>query len=95
MPRQVHVFDNGVKIYDDHLIPPKRARYRQRNVHEADEEDIFVTLIRALPADGCFVNVGAAIGYYAVLARRLAPGLTIYLVEPLWRHRKFLAEDPA
>ena len=93
MTRQVHVFDNGVKVYDDHLIPPQRLRYAERNVHEADEEDIFAALVRSLPADGCFVNVGAAIGYYPILARRLAPGLAIYAVEPLRRHRTFLAEN--
>ena len=33
MKRNVHVFDNGVKVYDDHLTPIQRDRYKQRNVH--------------------------------------------------------------
>ncbi len=93
MPRAIHTFDNGVRVYDDHLLEEQRARYARRNVHEAEEEDIFVDLIRRLPADGCFVDVGAAIGYYLILARKLAPSLKIHAVEPLERHRAFLQEN--
>ncbi len=95
MERAIHTFDNGVRVYDDHLLDEQRERYRKRNVHEAEEEDIFVDLIRRIPADGCFVDVGAAIGYYLILARKLAPSLTIHAVEPLARHRAFLGENAA
>ena len=95
MERQIHLFDNGVRLFDDHLIPLQRERYRKRNVHEAEEEDIFVGLIRALPPNGCFVNIGAAVGYYLILAKKLAPGLTVHAVEPLERHRRFLLENLA
>ena len=93
MERAIHTFDNGVRVYDDHLLAEQRARYRKRNVHEAEEEDIFADLIRRLPPDGCFVDVGAAIGYYLILARKLAPQLAIHGVEPLERHRRFLHEN--
>jgi len=93
MDRKVHVFDNGVRVFDDQLMAGQKERYLIRNVHESDEEDIFVELIRALPADGCFVNIGAAIGYYALLAKKLAPQLTIHAVEPLGRHRDFFVEN--
>ena len=95
MERLIHIFDNGVRVYDDQLLEEQRVRYRKRNVHEAEEEEIFVDLIRRLPPDGCYVDVGAAIGYYLVLARRLSPHLTIHGVEPLERHRRFLAENLA
>jgi FkbM family methyltransferase len=95
MERAIHTFDNGVRVYDDHLLEEQRARYKKRNVHEAEEEDIFVDLIRQLPPDGCFVDVGAAIGYYLILARKLSPRLTIHAVEPLERHRVFLRENAA
>jgi FkbM family methyltransferase len=95
MERAVHTFDNGVRVYDDHLLEEQRRRYRKRNVHEAEEEDIFVDLIRRLPSDSCFVDVGAAIGYYLILARKLSPRLTIHAVEPLERHRAFLRENAA
>lgn len=95
MPRAIHTFDNGVRVYEDQLLDEQRTRYRKRNVHEAEEEEIFVKLIGRLAPDGCFVDVGAAIGYYLILARRLVPGLTIHGVEPLERHRRFLLENLA
>jgi FkbM family methyltransferase len=93
MERKIHVFDNGVRVYDDHLIPVQRERYRRRNVHEAEEEDVFVALVRALPPGGCFLDVGCAIGYYPLLAKRLAPGLVVHAVEPLARHRAWFVEN--
>lgn len=93
MERTVHTFENGVRVFEDQLLEEQRARYRKRNVHEASEEEIFVRLIRRLPTDGCFVDIGAAIGYYLILARRLSPSLTIHGVEPLARHRRFLADN--
>jgi len=93
MERKIHVFDNDVRVFDDQLIAGQKERYLTRNVHESDEEDIFVELIRAIPADGCFVNIGSAIGYYALLAKKLAPHLTIHAVEPLGRHRDFFVEN--
>ncbi|MEO7165826.1 MAG: FkbM family methyltransferase [Chthoniobacterales bacterium] len=93
MARAIHTFDNGVRVFEDQLLDEQRARYRERNVHEAEEEEIFIELIRRLPSDGCYVDVGAAIGYYLILARRLAPGLTIHGMEPLERHRRFLQEN--
>jgi FkbM family methyltransferase len=95
MERKVHVFDNGVRVYDDHLIPVQRERYRRRNVHEAEEEDVFVALVRALPPAACFLDVGCAIGYYPILAKRLAPGLIVHAVEPLARHRAWFVENVA
>jgi FkbM family methyltransferase len=93
MARAIHTFDNGVRVFEDQLLDQQRERYRKRNVHEAEEEEIFVDLIRRLPPAGCFVDVGAAIGYYLILARKLAPRLAIYGVEPLERHRRFLSEN--
>lgn len=95
MERKVHTFDNGIKVYDDHLIPAQRTRYQQWNVHEAEEEGVFVKIIQALPPNGCYVNVGAAIGYYSILAKRLAPGLIVHAVEPLELHRKYFLENIA
>ena len=93
MQHEVHVFDNGVKVFDRHLLPDQRARYRKANVHEADEEPIFVALIEALPEDGCFVSIGSAIGYYLILARKLAPRLEVHAVEPLEMHRRYFREN--
>jgi FkbM family methyltransferase len=91
--RKVHEFDNGVRVYDDHLMPAQRKRYRLKNVHEADEEELFIRVIRALPADGCFINIGTAIGYYAILAKKLSPQLSVHAVEPLESFRQCFAEN--
>jgi FkbM family methyltransferase len=91
--RKIHLFDNGVKVYDEHLIPIQRERYCKRNVHEAEEEDIFVEMIKSIPSNGFFLNIGAAIGYYPILAMILAPSINIYAVEPLERHRKYFSDN--
>jgi FkbM family methyltransferase len=93
--RLVHVFDNGVQVYDDHLWLNQRERYRKRNVHEAEEEDIFLEILRSLPPDGCFLNIGSAIGYYPLLAKRIVPGLVVHAVEPLELHRQRFLENIA
>ena len=95
MQRKVHRFDNGILVYEDHLIPVQKERYKKHNVHEAEEEDIFIHLIKSLPPKGCFVNVGSAIGYYPLLALKLAPGLKIIALEPLKLHRRWFRENLA
>lgn len=95
MNRLVHVFDNGVQVYDDHLWPGQRQRYRRRNVREAEEEDTFVEILRSLPPDGCFLDIGSAIGYYPLLAKRMVPGLVVHAVEPLELHRQQFLENIA
>jgi FkbM family methyltransferase len=95
MARAIHTFENGVRVFEDQLLDEQRARYRKRNVHEAEEEEIFIELIRRLPPDGCYVDVGAAIGYYLILARKISPRLAIHGLEPLERHRRFLSENLA
>lgn len=38
MTERIHVLQNGVKVYDRHLTPGQRKRYRQRNVHEPSDK---------------------------------------------------------
>ena len=91
--RKIHKFDNGVCVFDDHLMPIQRQRYRIKNVHEADEEDLFIKIISSVPADGCFVNIGTAIGYYAILAKKLSPDLHVHAVEPLASFRNYFCDN--
>jgi FkbM family methyltransferase len=79
----IHTFENGVRIHDHHLLEVQRARYRVRNVHEADEEDVFLAALAEVPRGGIFLNVGTAVGYYTILAKLKRPDLTIHGVEPL------------
>lgn len=89
----MHTFSNGVRVYDDHLLEKQRERYRKNNVHEAEEEAIFVQLIDSLPEKGCYLNIGAAIGYYSILGAKRRPDLSIHAVEPLPRHRAWMREN--
>lgn len=91
--RDVHIFDNGVKVYCSHLIEAQRDRYRECNVHEPDEEGIFVDAITAIRPRGRYVSVGAAIGYYPILAISLRTDLEIHCFEPLARHVEYLKSN--
>ena len=93
MTRKIHEFDNGVRVYDDHLMPAQRKRYKIKNVHEADEEDLFIKIITSLAGDGTFVNIGTAIGYYAILSKKLSPSLHVHAVEPLESFRNYFGEN--
>lgn len=93
MTRKIHEFDNNVRVYDDHLMPAQRQRYKIKNVHEADEENLFIQIISSVPSDGCFVNIGTAIGYYAILARKISPQLNVQAVEPLESFRRCFKEN--
>ena len=95
MARQVHRFQNGVRVFDDHLVPEQRQRYGVRNVHEIEEEDVFLRLLQSIPPEGCFVNIGSAIGYYPLLAKQRSPQLTIHAIEPLEIHRNFFRDNIA
>jgi FkbM family methyltransferase len=90
--RKIHTFDNGIKVYDDQLLPQQRARYRLHNVHEAEEEGVFIGLIGRITSDGAYLDIGAAVGYYPLLAKKLSPDLHIHSVEPLERHRTLFLE---
>lgn len=90
----IHVFDNGIKVYKRHLLDTQLKRYAKINLHEPEEEALFVKAIEGIdPTHGIFLNVGAAIGYYSILARFLHPQLEIHAFEPLLEHRLYLQEN--
>src|SRR2546430_73536 len=89
-PLEIHVFDNGLRVYRHHLIQVQRERYETKNIHEPEEEQFFVGLLDAMPEDGVLFDVGAAIGYYALLAKKLKPHLRVHAFEPLPMHQEYL-----
>ena len=91
--KKIHQFRNGIKVYDEQLIDVQRNRYKKCNVHEAEEEKVFVKLISNIKENGCFVNIGAGVGYYALLAKRIRQDLIIHAYEPLKTHRIFFIEN--
>ena len=80
---ECHVFQNGVRVLRSHLTGDQLSRYLCRNVHEPLEEEIFCKAILELRQCAAFLNIGSAIGYYPILAKKLAPHLRVLAVEPL------------
>ncbi len=93
MNETVHTFENGVRVLREHLLDEQIRRYAERNLHEPDEEPLFIELLETIPHHGVYVSVGTAIGYYAILAKKLRPDLQIYCFEPLPRHREYIREN--
>ena len=93
MSREVHMFDNGIKVYSNQLLKAQKERYLKHNIHEAEEEPIFIELIQNLNRNATYVNVGAAIGYYSILAKTLRNDLSIIAYEPLKQHIKYFYEN--
>lgn len=86
MDKTIHTFRNSISVYDAHLIDSQRDRYLKNNVHEEDEEGIFIDLIRELSPGDVFVNVGTAIGYYPILSKTIRKDIDVHCFEPLPRH---------
>jgi len=91
--KKVHQFDNGVKVFDYHLLPIQRKRYEKRNVHEEDEEDIFIKIVENLKKDSIYISIGTAIGYYPLLAKKLKDDILIHCFEALPNHLLYLKEN--
>jgi FkbM family methyltransferase len=91
--RDIHTFDNGITVYKDHITAEQLRRYAINNIHEPDEEGVFVEAVSSLEENSVYVSVGTAVGYYAILAARLRPDLRIVCFEPLPRHASCLREN--
>lgn len=90
-----HRFENGVKLYAHHVSPRQRKRYVKCNVHEEEEEALFINVVGNLAPKAVFVNIGTAIGYYPILARKMRADLQIHCFEPLPKHIGYLKENLA
>ena len=90
----IHTFDNGVRVHASHLLRGQLARYRKTNIHEPEEEAVFLEMVRSMPVASTLLNIGAGFGYYCILAKRERPDLHIYAAEPLARHRAYLGQEP-
>jgi len=90
---RVHVFDNSVRVFASHLTRNQLKRYERVNLHDADEEHIFVSSLRSVPLWGTYFSVGAGYGYYLLLAHSLRPDLSIHCYEPLSKHLGYIKEN--
>jgi FkbM family methyltransferase len=94
--RKVHIFDNGIKVYADHLMENQKIRYTKCNLHEPEEEGLFIDIIKSIQStknSGCFINIGSAVGYYPLLAKKHSKNIVIHAFEPLKLHRQFFLEN--
>ena len=69
--KTIHTFDNGIKVYESHLTALQKERYEEINLHEPEEEKLFIDIINGIKENGIFVDIGAAIGYYSFLTKFL------------------------
>lgn len=89
----IHTFDNGVQIFDAQITPQQRERYARCNVHEEDEEELFLEAVERIGENGVFASVGTALGYYPLLAKRKQPDLRVICFEPLPRFRGYIEDN--
>jgi FkbM family methyltransferase len=92
---ETHEFANGLKVNRARLLDLQLARYTSEgasNLHEPEEEHWFDHVLGLSPADGVFLDVGAAIGYYSTLVRLEKPKWQIYAMEPQQEMREALLE---
>lgn len=59
-------------------------------VYEAHETDM---VLRLMPASGCFVDIGANVGWYSILVAKAVPGATVYAFEPIPSTYQLLMEN--
>lgn len=89
----VHTFNNAIKVMKNHLAPEQVERYEKINLHEPEEEELFNAVLREMDPSGTFVDVGAAIGYYCILAKKTLPSLQVHAFEPLPQFRDYLTQN--
>ena len=88
-----HTFDCHVSVCAAHLIPPQVERYSQTNLHEPHESKIFAALMMTARPNDLFVDVGAAIGYFAALALKVNRRALVYAFDPLIEFKKKLGTN--
>ena len=89
----VHVFDNGLRVYRRHVSTVQAARYRITNLHEPIEEAWFCRLSLVEAGEFRFADVGAGIGYYSILLKLMRPSARVFCFEPLRQHAEYLESN--
>ncbi len=92
---EVHVFDNGLRVYRRHISPVQAARYVTTNLHEPVEEAWFRRLSLIGTSEFRFADVGAGIGYYSILPKLIRPSARVFSFEPLPAHARHLGANLA
>jgi len=77
-------FDNSIRVPKKWLTKHQVRRYNSNSLgrlHEPEEEKLFLDALASLPKGAAFLNLGAAWGYYSILAKKTRPDLDVFAVE--------------
>uniref|UniRef100_A0A7S1I840 Methyltransferase FkbM domain-containing protein n=1 Tax=Eutreptiella gymnastica TaxID=73025 RepID=A0A7S1I840_9EUGL len=86
-PTEVHVFSSGVKVWQHYLRKAQRERFLVKNLWEQLDEPLITKVLQHAEKGDVFIDCGAALGYYSLLARRISPDIEIHSFNP---HPKFV-----
>jgi FkbM family methyltransferase len=86
-PTEVHVFNSGVKVWKHYLRKAQRERFAVKNLWEQLDEPLITKVLQHAQKGDLFIDCGAALGYYSLLARRISPDIEIHAFNP---HPKFI-----
>ena len=93
---QVYEFANGIKVLKKYITPNQLERYTapdNPNLHEPVEERLLLEQLASCGRrDPLFIDIGAAVGYYAILVKQNLPDARIICVDPLTTHLQALAQ---
>eukprot|EP00906_Rhabdomonas_costata_P024383 RCo035059 len=87
-PTEAHVFDSGVRVWKHFLRKSQRERFEQDNLWEKVDERLITAVLRHARKGDVFLDLGAALGYYSLLARRISSEIEVHAFNP---HPKFVA----
>eukprot|EP01044_Picomonas_judraskeda_P017876 COSAG03_NODE_3439_length_2013_cov_32.426855_2_plen_274_part_00 len=73
-----HIFANGVHACFDH-VRVQQGRYSHVNLHEPSEEELLARALALIRPGDVFVDVGAAVGYYALLVASTVLSVSVSL----------------
>jgi FkbM family methyltransferase len=94
---EVYEFGNGVRLHRAHLLALQLQRYAAEgnpNLHEPVEEECMLQAFAAgMPARPVFLDIGAAVGYYAILIKQRWPAARVIAVDPLAHHLAALRDN--
>lgn len=93
--QDIHQFDNQIKVYKHHLLDLQINRYQNINIHEPEEEKWFLQMLEYYKkvSRPILLDIGAAIGYYSILAKKAIPNLEIHAFEPFQEHAQYMRDN--
>lgn len=93
--QEIHQFDNQIKVYKHHLLDLQINRYQNINIHEPEEEKWFLRMLEYYKntSHAILLDIGAAIGYYSILAKKAIPSLEIHAFEPFQKHAQYMRDN--